>query len=74
MKKLFWRSISSAVIALLGAQASFASDPFPARPIRIFVNTAPGGLTDVTTRLVAQKMGEVLKQSVIVENRRAVMA
>jgi tripartite-type tricarboxylate transporter receptor subunit TctC len=46
-----------------------AADAFPERPIRIVVNTAPGGLTDVTTRLIAQHMGEYLKQSIVVENR-----
>ena len=69
MKKTLWRSIGSAVLVLLSAQACLAADAFPSRPIRILVNTAPGGLTDITTRLVAQKMGEVLKQSVIVENK-----
>ena len=72
MKKSLWRSIGSAVLVLLSAQACLAADAFPSRPIRILVNTAPGGLTDITTRLVAQKMGEVLKQSVIVENKAGV--
>ena len=52
----------------LAAGASLA-DTYPSRPIRIVVCTAPGGATDVTTRLVAQKMGEKLGQSVIVDNR-----
>ncbi|UUZ77214.1 tripartite tricarboxylate transporter substrate binding protein [Polaromonas sp. P1(28)-13] len=69
MTKFFWQSTGSAVLALLSAQAAVAADAFPARPIRILVNTAPGGLTDVTTRLVAQKMSEILKQTVFVENR-----
>ena len=42
---------------------------YPSKPIRIIVCTSPGGATDVTTRLVAQKMGEKLGQSVIVENK-----
>ena len=48
---------------------AWAADPFPIRPVRILVNTAPGGLVDVTTRLVAERMRESLKQQVIVENR-----
>jgi tripartite-type tricarboxylate transporter receptor subunit TctC len=53
----------------VAAGASFAADPYPSRPIRIVVCTAPGGATDVTTRLVAQKMSEKLGQSVIVDNK-----
>ena len=51
------------------ATAAAAADAFPSRPIRIVVNTAPGGLTDITTRLVAQKMGEKLGQSVVIDNK-----
>lgn len=56
-------------LAFAGMNSAAAAEPFPSRPIRVVVNTAPGGLTDVTTRLVAQKMGEHLKQTVVVENR-----
>ena len=49
--------------------AAAAADPFPSRPIRIVVTSAPGGLLDVTTRVVAKEMGERLGQPVTVENR-----
>lgn len=42
---------------------------FPDRPITMIVPFAPGGSTDLVARLVAQKMGEALGQSVIVDNR-----
>lgn len=54
---------------LLGAGPALAADAYPSRPIRIIVCTAPGGATDVTTRLVAQKMSEKLGQSIIIENK-----
>jgi tripartite-type tricarboxylate transporter receptor subunit TctC len=56
-------------LVLSGTQAALAADPFPSRPIKIIVNTAPGGFTDLMARLAAQYMGEYLKQAVIVENR-----
>ena len=56
--------------AWLAMAPAFATTPnYPNRPIRIIVNTAPGGLTDVTARLLAQHMGEFLKQPIIVDNR-----
>ena len=42
---------------------------FPDRPIKMIVGFAAGGSTDVAARIVAQKMSEVLGQSVLVENR-----
>lgn len=44
-------------------------DGFPNKPIRIIVSSAPGGGQDVTTRPVAQKLGENLGVSVVVDNR-----
>ncbi|WP_424811474.1 Bug family tripartite tricarboxylate transporter substrate binding protein [Roseococcus sp. YIM B11640] len=41
----------------------------PTRPIRMIVPFAPGGSTDVGGRLIAERMGETLGQSVVVENR-----
>jgi len=42
---------------------------FPARPVRLIVPFPPGGATDIVGRLVAGKMQEVWRQTVIVENR-----
>ena len=42
---------------------------FPARPVRIMVGFTPGGLPDITARLIGQKLSEAWKQPVTVENR-----
>src|SRR5690606_27920508 len=41
---------------------------YPAKPIRIIAPFAAGGALDLTARLVGQKMGESLKQTVLIEN------
>src|SRR3954469_16193711 len=54
----------------LGASALTAQpQSYPQRPIRLIVPVAAGGTTDLTARLVGQKMAGRLGQAVIVENR-----
>jgi tripartite-type tricarboxylate transporter receptor subunit TctC len=49
--------------------AAFAQSKYPDRPIKIIVPFAAGGATDIIARLLSQPLGEVLGQSVVVENR-----
>jgi tripartite-type tricarboxylate transporter receptor subunit TctC len=51
------------------ACAAVAQDDYPNRPLRIVVGFTPGGGPDITARHIAQRLGESLKQQVIVENR-----
>ncbi|HYR33121.1 MAG TPA: tripartite tricarboxylate transporter substrate binding protein [Burkholderiales bacterium] len=55
--------------ALLLSGLAWAQDDYPNRPLRILVGFTPGGGPDITARHVAQRLGESLKQPVIVENR-----
>src|SRR3954471_6062994 len=45
------------------------SGVYPNKPVKIIVNVTPGGGVDAASRIVAQKLGERLGQSFIVENR-----
>jgi tripartite-type tricarboxylate transporter receptor subunit TctC len=55
-------------IALLGASGAVAQ-AWPAKSIRLMVPFPPGGSTDIVARIVAQKLGERLGQSIVIENR-----
>lgn len=57
----------SALCATVPAWAQTA--PFPNKPIRIIVPYPAGGATDVSARLVGQRLQEELKQAVVVDNR-----
>lgn len=69
MNSTSWLRATAAVFALASSASVIAEDSYPTHPVRIIVNVAPGGLTDVVTRLVAQRMSETLGKAVTVENR-----
>ncbi|MES2025944.1 MAG: tripartite tricarboxylate transporter substrate binding protein BugD [Pseudomonadota bacterium] len=55
-------------LAVLASAFSYAQTPYPTKPITMIVPFAAGGPTDTVARLVAQSMGNTLKQTVLVEN------
>ena len=69
------RTTSGALFAVVlsfaaaGLASNACAQKFPERPIRIVVPFPPGGTTDVVARLVAQRLTESMKQSVVVDNR-----
>jgi tripartite-type tricarboxylate transporter receptor subunit TctC len=46
-----------------------AQAAYPDHPIRLIVPFEPGGSTDITARIVAQQLGTLIKQSIVVENK-----
>jgi tripartite-type tricarboxylate transporter receptor subunit TctC len=57
-----------AACAIAGQTPAVAQE-WPSRPVRILVGSAPGGGTDAMARAVADRLGPLLKQPVVVENR-----
>jgi tripartite-type tricarboxylate transporter receptor subunit TctC len=55
--------------AVSGLGGAAAAQEFSGKPIRIIVGLAPGGGTDVTARLIAQRLSVSLGTSVFVENK-----
>jgi len=58
---------AAATLPLAAGQAW--SQSYPARPIKLVVGYAPGGPTDIIGRVIATRLGDVLGQPVIVDNR-----
>src|SRR5580700_6969333 len=58
----------TAVIAIPAGGALAAAD-YPTKPVRVFVPYGPGGVGDLTMRLLADKLGDQLKQQFVIENR-----
>lgn len=66
--RLLW----AAILVLLGAglvPLASAQSVWPSRPVHIVVPYPPGGASDITARLLAQKLSELWGQSVVVDNR-----
>ncbi|CAN7339170.1 tripartite tricarboxylate transporter substrate binding protein [Polaromonas sp. LjRoot131] len=66
MKTRLFTTLLLAGAALVSASTHAA---YPDKPLRLIVPWAPGGSTDAIARAIAQRMGETMGQSVVVDNR-----
>jgi tripartite-type tricarboxylate transporter receptor subunit TctC len=64
-----WIRLLVGALAALAVTLPASAQSFPSHPIRVVVAYAPGGTGDLVARIVADKLGPVLGQTVVVENR-----
>ena len=70
----FWRCAALAALLVGVSPASAQTDAatnYPTKPVRMIVGFAAGGGNDIFARLVGQKLGDILGQSIVIENRPA---
>jgi tripartite-type tricarboxylate transporter receptor subunit TctC len=63
------RRLIGAASALFAARSAWSANAYPARPVTLIVPFAPGGIADLTARIVAEAMGRDLGQPIVVDNR-----
>ena len=67
-RKTLLQPLVLCVAGLLTA-ATLSAQTYPSQPIKLVVPFAPGGSTDLTARMIAPRMQELLGQPVVGENR-----
>jgi tripartite-type tricarboxylate transporter receptor subunit TctC len=61
--------LATAAAAMLAAPLAVQAQGFPNKPVRLIVPFAPGGTTDIIARIMGEKIGPALGQTLIVENK-----
>ena len=56
-------------LSLLALPAAVAADEFPSKPIRLIVPFPAGGPNDIIARVIGQRMSDLIKQPVLIDNR-----
>src|SRR3954471_11455782 len=61
--------LAATLLAALAGNVAQAQSDYPNKPIRIVVGFTPGSVADITARVLGNRMGQILGQSVVVENK-----
>src|SRR3954447_7673194 len=61
--------IATLCVAAMTSGAALSQGSYPNKPIRILVGFAPGGPSDIISRVVGAKMGEIMGAQFVVENK-----
>ena len=72
MNRHIRRAIVTAALLMAASNAcaaGAAADNYPSRPIRLIIPVAPGGTTDGLGRIIATRMSEIFRQTIVVDNR-----
>ena len=71
MKTRIWLplTIASSLLGAAPAAAQEAAKNYPSRPIRMIVPNAPGSSVDTLSRIVGNKLGDVVGQQIVIDNR-----
>ncbi len=67
--RLMAASLLASALLPLAVRAQSSADIYPVKPVRMLVGFTPGGATDITARIIAEKLQARWNQSVVVENR-----
>jgi tripartite-type tricarboxylate transporter receptor subunit TctC len=62
-------ALALAVLAACGAAAASAQDKYPSKPVKVVVPYAPGGATDITSRIYGDQLRQILGQQFVVESK-----
>lgn len=60
---------AAAFLAVVAAPMAQAQSDYPNKPVRLVVGFIPGSSADITARVLGNRMGQILGQTVVVENK-----
>ena len=61
--------VIAACFAAVGSQPASAQSDYPNRPVRLVVGFTPGSVADITGRVLGNRMGQILGQQFVIENK-----
>jgi tripartite-type tricarboxylate transporter receptor subunit TctC len=69
MKMKIAIALAGLLAAATAGNTPVRADEFPSQPVNVYIGFPPGGGADILTRFYAERMGQILKQTVVVQNK-----